>query len=42
MAAYAENVAVRNGYLEPGMAVLTKPFVVETPGIRICEMLGKG
>jgi len=24
------------------MAVLTKPFVVETPGIRICEMLGKG
>jgi hypothetical protein len=39
---YAENAAVGNGHLEPGMAVLTKPFVVETLGVRIREMLGHG
>jgi len=38
---YAENAVVGNGHLEPGMAVLTKPFVVETLGVRIREMLGK-
>jgi CheY-like chemotaxis protein len=25
---YAENAAVGNGHLEPGMAILTKPFVM--------------
>ena len=39
---YAENAAVGNGHLEPGMAVLTKPFVVETRGVRIREMFGHG
>ena len=39
---YAENAAVGNGQLEPGMAVLTKPFVVETLGLRIREMIARG
>ena len=36
---YAENAVVGNGHLEPGMAVLTKPFVVETLGVFIREMI---
>jgi hypothetical protein len=39
---YAENAMVGNGHLEPGMAVLTKPFVVETLGVRIREMIAHG
>ena len=39
---YAENAAVGNGHLEPGMAVLTKPFVVEALGLRIREMIARG
>ncbi|WP_280526053.1 PAS domain-containing protein [Methylobacterium soli] len=39
---YAENAVVGNGHLEPGMAVLTKPFVVETLGVRIREMIAQG
>ena len=39
---YAENAAVGNGHLEPGMAVLTKPFVVETLGLRIREIISRG
>ncbi|GMA77988.1 hypothetical protein GCM10025880_44050 [Methylorubrum aminovorans] len=39
---YAENAAVGNGQLEPGMAVLTKPFVVETLGLRIREIISRG
>jgi len=38
---YAENAAVGNGQLEPGMAVITKPFPVETLGARVREMLAK-
>ena len=38
---YAENAAVGNGHLEPGMAVLTKPFVVEALGVRIREMIAQ-
>ncbi|WP_336486907.1 PAS domain-containing hybrid sensor histidine kinase/response regulator [Methylobacterium nigriterrae] len=38
---YAENAVVGNGHLEPGMAVLTKPFVVETLGVRIREMIAQ-
>jgi PAS domain S-box-containing protein len=37
---YAENAAVGNGHLEPGMQVLTKPFVMETLASRIREMIG--
>ncbi|WP_336487492.1 ATP-binding protein [Methylobacterium nigriterrae] len=36
---YAENAAVGNGHLEPGMAVLTKPFVMEALASRIREMI---
>ena len=39
---YAENAAVGNGHLEPGMAVLTKPFVIEALGLRIREMIARG
>ncbi|MEA1834785.1 PAS domain S-box protein [Methylobacterium durans] len=39
---YAENAVIGNGHLEPGMAVLTKPFVVETLGVRIREMIASG
>jgi CheY-like chemotaxis protein len=36
---YAENAAVGNGHLEPGMAVLTKPFAVDILAARIKELL---
>lgn len=32
---YAENAVVGNGHLDPGMAVLTKPFVMEALASRI-------
>ncbi|KQP60668.1 MULTISPECIES: PAS domain-containing protein [unclassified Methylobacterium] len=37
---YAENAAVGNGSLAPGMAVLTKPFAIETMAARIRSMIG--
>ena len=36
---YAENAAVGNGYLEPGMHLLTKPFPVEELTRRIREIM---
>ncbi len=36
---YAENAAVRNGFLEPGMQVVTKPFTMETLSNKIREMI---
>ncbi|WP_018261425.1 PAS domain-containing hybrid sensor histidine kinase/response regulator [Methylobacterium sp. WSM2598] len=36
---YAENAAIGNGYLEPGMQVLTKPFVMESLAARIRAMI---
>ena len=36
---YAENAAVGNGYLDAGMQVLTKPFVMETLATRIRDMI---
>ena len=39
---YAENAVLSSGHLEPGMAVLTKPFVVEALGARIREMIASG
>ncbi|MFG5119173.1 PAS domain S-box protein [Methylorubrum sp. POS3] len=39
---YAENAVVGNGHLEPGMAVITKPFVMETLAARIKEMIDAG
>ncbi|MBP2492609.1 MULTISPECIES: PAS domain S-box protein [Methylobacterium] len=41
---YAENAILGNGHLAPGMAVLTKPFAIETMAARIRSMIegGKG
>ena len=36
---YAENAAVGNGHLAPGMTVLTKPFAIETMAARIRSMI---
>ena len=38
---YAENAAIGNGHLEPGMEVLTKPFVMEALASRIKDMIAK-
>lgn len=38
---YAENSVIGNGHLEPGMQVLTKPFVVETLAARVRDMIEK-
>lgn len=36
---YAENAAVGNGHLDPGMEVLTKPFVMSDLANKITEMI---
>jgi PAS domain S-box-containing protein len=36
---YAENAAVRGGFLEPGMDMITKPFAIDTLAAKIREML---
>ncbi|QKC98276.1 hybrid sensor histidine kinase/response regulator [Mesorhizobium sp. NZP2298] len=36
---YAENAAVGNGHLAPGMHVLTKPFVMEKLAAKVTEIL---
>ncbi|MES3044983.1 PAS domain S-box protein [Sphingomonas faeni] len=36
---YAENVAVGNGHLEPGMELLTKPFTIEALSLKVAEIL---
>jgi CheY-like chemotaxis protein len=36
---YAENAVVGNGHLEPGTAVLTKPFPIATLGNRVRDLL---
>ncbi|AOR79516.1 ATP-binding protein [Novosphingobium resinovorum] len=36
---YAENSVIGNGHLEPGMQVLTKPFVVETLAARVRDLV---
>jgi CheY-like chemotaxis protein len=38
---YAENAAVGNGYLDPGMAVITKPFGVSALGSKVRDMLDR-
>jgi len=39
---YAENAVLNNGYLEPGMAVLTKPFSMDAMAERIRSMVEAG
>ena len=36
---FAENALLSNGQLAPGMAVLTKPFAIDTLGARIRELI---
>jgi hypothetical protein len=38
---YAENAVIGNGILEPGMEVMTKPFVMATLGNRIRDLLAR-
>jgi CheY-like chemotaxis protein len=38
---YAENAAIGNRLLEPGMEVLTKPFVMATLGNRIRDLIAR-
>jgi DNA-binding response OmpR family regulator len=38
---YAENAAIGNRLLEPGMELLTKPFVMTTLGNRIRDLLAR-
>jgi CheY-like chemotaxis protein len=37
---YAENAAVRGGFLDRGMDMLTKPFSLNVIGLKIREMIG--
>ena len=36
---YAENAAVGNGHLEPGMELLTKPFTLDALAMKVSDML---
>ncbi|GJD71742.1 hypothetical protein MMMDOFMJ_4707 [Methylobacterium gnaphalii] len=36
---YAENAVLSHGHLEPGMQVLTKPFVMEALASRIRDLI---
>jgi signal transduction histidine kinase len=38
---YAENAALGNGHLDPGMQILTKPFVMETIASRIKDLIAE-
>ena len=38
---YAENAVLNHGHLDQGMHVMTKPFVAETFGRRVKELVGK-
>jgi len=39
---YAENAAVRNGHLEPGMELLTKPFTIQALTSKVADMMRNG
>jgi PAS domain S-box-containing protein len=36
---YAENAAVRSGFLDPGMAMITKPFAIDALAEKIRDMM---
>jgi PAS domain S-box-containing protein len=42
MTGYAENAAVANGFLEPGMSMITKPFAMESLATRIRTIIENG
>ena len=39
MTGYAENAATASGFLDPGMAMITKPFPVDALANRIREII---
>jgi PAS domain S-box-containing protein len=39
MTGYAENAAIAEGFLEPGMSMITKPFAMEALATKIRDML---
>jgi CheY-like chemotaxis protein len=39
---YAQNAAIGNGILEPGMAMLSKPFALDALGAKIRKMIDNG
>jgi signal transduction histidine kinase len=39
---YAENAAITNGFLAPGMEMMTKPFAVDALASRIRDMIASG
>jgi CheY-like chemotaxis protein len=41
MTGYAENAAIAGGFLDPGMAMITKPFAVDDFAARVREMVAK-
>lgn len=36
---YAENAAIRSGFLYPEMEMITKPFALDQLAAKICEMI---
>ncbi len=38
---YAENAAVRSGFLDPGMELITKPFALDDLASRVRAMIGR-
>ena len=40
MTGYAENAALASGFLEPGMAMITKPFAMEILAHRVRDIIG--
>jgi len=39
MTGYAENAALANGFLEPGMQMITKPFAIEAFAARVRDII---
>ncbi|NYE21675.1 PAS domain S-box protein [Pigmentiphaga litoralis] len=39
MTGYAENATIANGFLEPGMQMITKPFAIDALMLRIRDMI---
>ena len=42
MTGYAENATVANGFLDPGMQMMTKPFAIDALATRIRDMIEGG
>ena len=42
MTGYAENAAINGGFLDPGMALITKPFAIDAFVQKVSSILGRG